>query len=253
MEITGEERILLYMLNFGSLDDVYECDSGVTQKGISVNTRIQRKHISRYLDKLMENGLLEENVRHVTGGKQKMKCYSLTPQGLTKARELEERIGKIIVKVQMGQDVKDMRIADIDGATSVHLRFSDIVCQALENGDVLCMEVLENMEEQNRRMMDEKTMKTEVYRQALAVAWRSGILTSSEKHLIDALKTHLGVSDEDHRALENVILDSVPDISTTQADIYDEIMNLLDGQPTEREEMILEMLRERVERPKPKN
>ena len=92
-------------------------------------------------------------------------------------------------------------------------------------------------------MIDEKSMKAEVYRKALAVAWRSGILTSSEKHLIDALKTHLGITDQEHKSMETIIINDIPQSRITHADIYDEILNLIDGRPTAREERILELLK----------
>jgi hypothetical protein len=101
-------------------------------------------------------------------------------------------------------------------------------------------------------MMDEKTARAEVYRRALAVAWRSGILTSSEKHLIDALKTHLAISDEEHKDMETDVLNCVPDLKATHADLYDEILNILGGEPTEREEEILELLRARLAKGTPK-
>jgi DNA-binding MarR family transcriptional regulator len=248
LSVTGEERVLLYLLNFGSLEDVYECDSGLTQKGIAVNVRIQRKHISRHLDKLVEQSLIEEYNRHVKGSRQKMKCYGLTPQGLSRARKLVDSVGKITMKVRINGKTVDMKLADIDDATSAHLRFSDIVCEALESGEVLEMARLESIEEENRRLMDEKTMKNDVYRRALAAAWRSGILTSSEKHLVDALKTHLGISEEDHRAMETVAMNCIPEPYEVRVDLHDEILNLLAGQPPELVEEILEFVRGRVSR-----
>ncbi len=244
--MTGEERVLLYLLNFGSLEDVYECDSGLTQKGISVNVRIQRKHISRHLDRLAGQSLIVEYTKHVKGSRQKMKCYGLTPQGFEKARKIMESVSNATVKVRINGDTRDMRFAEIDGATSVHLRLSDIVFEALESGDILDMARLEKIEEENRRLMDEKTMKTDVYRRALAAAWRSGILTSSEEHLVDALRTHLGISDEDHKAMEIVAMNCTPEPYETRVDLHDEILNLLAGQPPEMVEEILELVRGRV-------
>jgi hypothetical protein len=246
LTIPTEDRILLFLLNFGNLDGVYEADSGLTQKGIALNVRVQRKHISRYLERLIADGLAEEVVRHVKGSRQKMNCYSLTGPGLKKARDIEREMGEHVVKVRIDGKIKSMRIADIDGATSVHLRLSDIICAALESDGTLDMGELECIEEQNRMMMDEKNQKNEVYRQALAVAWRSGILTSSEKHLIDALKTHLGISDQEHRNMEAVIIREIQHPMITQADIYDEALNLLWGKPTAREEKILELLKSKL-------
>jgi DNA-binding MarR family transcriptional regulator len=248
LSVTGEERVLLYLLNFGSLEDVYECDSGLTQKGIAVNVRVQRKHISRHLEKLVEQSLIEEYNRHVKGSRQKMKCYGLTPQGFARARKLVDSVGHITMKVRINGKTVDMKLADIDDATSAHLRLSDIVCEALESGEVLEMARLESIEEENRRLMDEKTMKNDVYRRALAAAWRSGILTSSEEHLVDALKTHLGISEEDHRAMETVAMNCIPEPYEVRVDLHDEILNLLAGQPPELVEEILELVKDRVSR-----
>ncbi|MDO9537055.1 MAG: hypothetical protein Q7J68_01910 [Thermoplasmata archaeon] len=246
VSIPTEDRILLYLLNFGSLDDIYEADTGLTQKGISINVRVQRKHISRYLNKLIEDAMVEECVRHVKGAKQKMRCYCLTGQGVKRAKEIQKIVGNKVVKVRIDDEVKNMKISEIDGATSVHLRFSDIVCEALETHDILDMKTLESIEENRRRMIDEKTMKSEVYKQALAVAWRSGVLTTSEKHLIDALKTHLAISDEDHKHMETKIINDIPPLRATHVDLYDEILNLIGGKPTTREENILELLKDRL-------
>ncbi len=246
LRLPAEDRILLFLLNFGSLEGVYETDSGVTQKGIALNVRVQRKHISRYLDRLVADGIAEENMRHVKGARQKMNCYSLTGQGLKRARDIEATISAKTVRVRIGGEVRQMRVSDIDGATSAHLRLSDIVCAALESDGILDMGVLETIEESNRRMMDERTHKTDVYRQALAVAWRSGILTSSEKHLIDALKTHLGITDSEHEAMEAHVISCIEHPNVTQADIYDEVLNLLGGKPTAREERILELLKSKL-------
>jgi hypothetical protein len=128
----------------------------------------------------------------------------------------------------------------------VHLRLSDIVCEAIEMPEMLDMAALESIEENRRRMMDEKTMKAEVYRQALAVAWRSGVLTTSEKHLIDALKTHLGISDEEHKSMETKIINEMPAVKRVHVDLYDEILHLVGGEPTDREEHILSLLRDKL-------
>lgn len=248
LSVAGEDRILLYLMNFGSLDHVYECDQGLTQKGIAVNVRIRRKHISRYLGKLLGQSLIEEYLRHVKGSRQKMKCYGLTPQGLARAGTVEGDVGKVSVKVRIDGKTEMMKLADIDGATSVHLRFSDIVCEALESGEILEMERLESIEEENRRMMDERSMKSDVYRRALDAAWRSGILTSSEKHLVEALRTHLGISENDHRNMESLAMNCTPEPAEARVDLQDEILNLLAGQPPEVAREVVDMLRKRLER-----
>lgn len=67
------------------------------------------------------------------------------------------------------------------------------------------------------------TRKAEVYRNALVVAWRSGVLTSSEKHLIDALKEHLGVTDKEHNSMEEKIINNIDPIRRLHLGLYEEI------------------------------
>lgn len=248
LELPTEDRILLYLSSYGCLDEVYEAESDLTQKEIAINVKVQRKHISRYLKKLMDDGMVDEKVCHVKGAKQRMRCYSLTGPGAVKAREISTHVGSQRIKVKINGKTKEMLVSEIDGATSVHLKLSDIVAEAMDGDDILQMKKLESIEENRRRLMDVKTHRAEVYRTALSVAWRNGILTTSEKHLIDALKDHLGVSDEDHKSMESKIINDIPVSKTAHNDIYDEVLHILDGKPTHREKQILEIIKDRLER-----
>lgn len=245
LSLHTEERILLYLSNFGDLDDVFEAPSDVTQKEIAVNVRVQRKHISRYLKKLMEEEQVVETVCHVQGAKQRMKCYSLSWSGRKRAKEIRKHVGGKRVKVLVGKELEEMAVSEIDGATSVHLTLSDIVGEAMEAGDHLEMDKLEQIEERKRREMDQKTRKAEVYRNALIVAWRSGVLTSSEKHLIDALKEHLGVTDKEHNSMEEKIINNMDPIRRLHLGMYDDIQALIGDEPNKKEENILAMIRDR--------
>ena len=246
LELNTEDRVLLYLSNYGNLEDVYEAEPDITQKEIAINVKVQRKHISRYLKKLIEEEMVEEKTCHVKGAKQRMRCYGLTGRGLSKAKDIQKYVGGQTVMVRINGDVKEMLVSEIDGATSVHLTLSDIVAEAMDGDDILEMKNLESIEENRRRLMDEKTHRAEVYRKALFVAWRSGVLTTSEKHLIDALKDHLGVTDEEHNSMEAKIINDIPPLRNTHVDLYDEILGILDSQPTRREEQILELLREKL-------
>ena len=242
-----EDRILLYLSSYGGLDDVYEAESDITQKEIAINVKVQRKHISRYLKKLIEEGLVDEKTCHVKGAKQRMRCYALAGPGIIKAKDIKKYVGSQRIKVRINGDAKEMLVSEIDGATSVHLTLSDIVAEALDGDEILEMKNLESIEENRRRMMDEKTHRAEIYRNALAVAWRSGVLTSSEKHLIDALKDHLSVTDEEHNSMEAKIINDIPPMKNVHVDLYDEILGIVAGQPTSREEQILQLLRGKLE------
>ncbi len=247
LELHTEDRILLYLSHYGTLDQVYEAESDITQKEIAINVRVQRKHISRYLKKLISEGMVEEKTCHVKGAKQRMKCYALSAHGHSRAKDIRSFVEGQTVKVRINGKTRQMMVSEIDGATSVHLTLSDIVAEAMDGDEVLIMKNLESIEEGRRRIMDEKTHRAEVYRNALAVAWRSGVLTASEKHLIDALKEHLGVTDEEHNSIEAKIINDIPHARSVHVDIYDQVLGILNGDPTPREQMILDLLKNRMD------
>jgi DNA-binding MarR family transcriptional regulator len=245
LTLPTEDRILLYLSVFDDLEDVFEAPSDVTQKEIALNVSVQRKHISRYLKKLMVEDLIKEHVCHVHGAKQRMRCYSLSWTGRKRSQEIGKYIGEKVVKVRIADKITDMKVSDIDGATSVHLTLSDIVNVAMETDDHLDMEILEKLEDKKRRAVDERTQKAEVYRKALVVVWRDGALTSSEKHLIDALKQHLGVTDEEHDSMEEKIINNLDPIRKVHIGLLEDVEHLLGQNPTNREENILHLIKER--------
>lgn len=240
-----EERIILYLSDFKPLDDVYETTVELTQQGISQNVGVQRKHISRYLKKLVEDSIIIEKRCHVIGSKQRMKCYYLSWDGQVKATEIKKHIGNKKVKMMIDGNITEILFSEIDGATSVHLTLSDIVSEAMKADEYLVKENLENIEERKRRELDARTKKSDIYREALDAAWRNGVLTPSEKHLINALKEHLGVSDEEHDKMENEIMNNIKYGKRELLDIYSDIITILGDKPTAREMEIVALLKER--------
>ncbi len=245
ISIPTEERIILYLSDFESLEDIYETTTDLTQKGISQNVDVQRKHISRYLKKLMDDGMISETRCHVVGAKQRMKCYYLSWDGRRKAKDVRDHVGKKKIKMQIGDEIVDMLFSEIDGATSVHLTLSDIVSEAMKAENYLVKETLETIEERKRRELDARTQKTDIYRQALNTAWRNGVLTPSEKHLIGALKEHLSVSDEEHDKMEDEIINNMKYGRVELAEVFTDITKVVGNDPTDREKEILDIIRDR--------
>lgn len=245
LSLPTEERILLYLSDFRSLEDTYEAPSDLTQKEIAHGVRIQRKHISRYLKKLVEDKLIVEKRCHVRGAKQRMKCYYLSYDGQRKARDIRKLVGGKRVRIKMGDRITEMLVSDIDGATSVHLTLSDIVSEAIEAVDHLDRDVLETIEERKRRALDERTKKADVYLQALNAAWRDGVMTPSEKHLTEALKEHLGITDDEHDSMEAQIINNMSLTKADQMELLENVRNIIGDKPTAREKRVLSILEER--------
>ncbi len=241
-----EDRIILYLSDFESLKDVYETTQDQTQKGISQNVGVQRKHVSRYLKKLLDGGMICENQCHVAGARQRMKCYYLSWDGRKKAKDIREIVGNKTVKMSISGEIMEMKISEIDGATSVHLTLSDIVNEAMRAKTHLVKEDLETIEERKRWELDERTKKTAIYRNALNTAWRDGVLTPSEKHLIGALKEHLKVSDEEHDTMENEIINNMKYGRMELEKLLADISKVIGQSPTAREKEVLDLLRDRL-------
>jgi hypothetical protein len=203
--MTSKERILLYLSDFLSMDDRFELPAELTQEAISFGTGIQRKHLSQYLRDLLDESLVQERKAHIEGMKQRMNGYYLTSGGLSKAKELRAKVEQCVVPVQNYGKTSEMKVADIDDATSFHISLCDIVREAIQTG-TLDMAGLEDIERKRREAMEEEEAATDTYRRALQTAWRDGRVTATERFLVEELRKHLKVTEEQHRALEQEIV-----------------------------------------------
>jgi DNA-binding MarR family transcriptional regulator len=251
LSLTVEERIVLHLGDYKSLDGKYEMPVGMTQRGIADSVGVQQKHLSRHIQKLVTNGLAEEATARVAGMKQRMKIYKLTYDGQMRASELRGFIGSKIVPIIMKSGEKrDIPISEIDKATSTHLTLSDIVRYALES-DSLDMGELEKVEEEKRRAADKETNREHIYKKALHAAWSSGILTQSEQHLVEVLREHLGLSHEDHDRIEKEVMRDIDGTAPDRRELYDELCAIAhaNGEPPETAKEMLRALRLRLQIP----
>ncbi|MBU1157738.1 MAG: TerB family tellurite resistance protein [Candidatus Thermoplasmatota archaeon] len=205
VSITSKERILLYLSEFNHMDDRYELPADLIQENISFCTGIQRKHLSKYLKDLISELLVAERKAHIQSMKQRMNGYYLTQNGYAKSDILRSRLGAVVVDVVDDGNTTRMRLSEIDDCTPVHITYCDIVREAIKNGRV-DMADLRSIESKKRDALERKEQTTETYRRALKTAWRDGRVTATERFLIEELRKHLKVTDEQHKALETEIL-----------------------------------------------
>ena len=90
--LTTEERTLLHPLHQQLPSGGWEAPATLTQAGISAAVHIQRKHIPRTLKRMEANGLLTVAQRHIPGGKQRKRVYTLTESGQERSESLPDRI-----------------------------------------------------------------------------------------------------------------------------------------------------------------
>ena len=239
-----EDRILLYMSDFRNMEERYVLPQALSQKAIAFAARVQRKHLSRYLDEMVHDGLLVETKAHIEGEKQRMLAYYLAPRGWERAVGIKERIAKVHVPVKVLGTTKEMSVEEIDRATSVHLTFSDIVREAM-NVDELDLEYLEGIDERRKRAMDERVKRLEDYTRAVMIAWKDGRVTATERLLVEQLRENLGISKEEQERIESQVIEEVLE---NRAGIYRAVATeaLDEGSITEKERELLEALRKKL-------
>lgn len=242
--LTSKDRILLYLSEFQNMEERYELPAELTQQLIAVGTAVQRKHLSQYLDDLIEESFIVERKAHIHGMKQRMNGYYLTPAGFAKASDLRKRVSQVVVQVRLDGQAKTMRVEEIDDATSAHITLSDIVREAItEKG--LDMSSIETIESRKRSEVEAKEQDSEVYKRALATAWRDGRVTATERFLVEELRKHLNISEEQHRKLEAEIVRRLAQDHMEFRRIYRTVLEvaLADKVISGPEEAILEGLR----------
>lgn len=244
MSLTSKDRILLYLSDFHNMEDRYELPVDLIQQSIAYGTGIQRKHLSQYLGALMKDGLVLERKAHVRGMKQRMNGYYLSACGHSRCVALRNRVAEVVIPIGIAGQTREMRVSEIDDATSLHITFMDIVREAVQ-GNGIDMSRLETIESRRRKALEEKEQDTDVYRRVLQTAWRDGRVTATERFLVEELRKHLNISDEQHRVLEGEILKKLAQDHMEFRRIYRSALEvaLADKVISGPEESILESLR----------
>jgi len=219
LALTTEERILLYLTDFRGMEERFELPEALTQRAIAYAAGVQRKHLSRYLDDLVAEGMLEQRKAHIEGQRQRMLAYLLVPKGWARAMEIKGRISNVPVPVRVKGRVQQMTLLEIDKATSVRLTFSDIVREALRV-DELDLEELEKIDDRRRQDMDERVKKLEAYTRALMTAWKDGRVTATERLLLDQFREQLGVTREEHERMETEAIHRAEDAVSDRMELY---------------------------------
>ena len=118
-----KERILLFLDNHVGLHDQAELPLSLTQSGMARALEIRRSQVSQVISRLVSDGLVDAELRHIRGGKRRRSCYILTPQGMDYARRLEARVGSEPITLRnLSGEAETVRLEEIpeilaDGTT----------------------------------------------------------------------------------------------------------------------------------------
>jgi DNA-binding MarR family transcriptional regulator len=247
ISLTVDERVLLHLYDFIPYEEDFEAPDGITQAGIAKGVGIERKHVPRAVKKLMTDNLVETRVSHVKGGRQRKKVYYLTFEGKALARRIWEALSKRSVTIrEVDGHEKETTFSELCFTYQVGKTPIQILME-LKDGNVFSPhEALAKEPKKKEKRKDEVHGAKDIYMSALRKAWEDSILTKEESALLKELRDSLGISEQEHRELQEEIIGGRVDLdnSMDKVEVYKKILEvaLRDGKITDDEQDILDEL-----------
>lgn len=152
--LTVREKVILHILSYHRF--IYDADApaAATQEGIAEAVDVGRNNISKTVNALAKDGLVEIHTKHVKGFPTVKKVYFLTPVGFQAALDLKAEIESIPIKVT---DFDGKVHKDIVGKLGVYLpgryTFLEMV-MGVEHGKFDCASFHESRIKAERRYVD---------------------------------------------------------------------------------------------------
>ncbi|MAD55881.1 MAG: hypothetical protein CL972_04580 [Euryarchaeota archaeon] len=194
--LTTEERTMLHLLNQQLPAGGWEAPPSLTQAGISAAVHVQRKHIPRTLKRMEKNGLLSVAQRHIPGGKQRKRVYTLTEPGREMANSLAERV----LSEQVKQGDSTTALSEVWNRNEPILELLSRVDEALILQDAPLVSPVSNPH--GMASMDAQNGE-DLVRRMYARAWEDGKITRDEQSLLNEVVEFLGMHPERVRRLSN--------------------------------------------------
>lgn len=194
--LTTEERTMLHLLNQQLPAGGWEAPASLTQAGISAAVHVQRKHIPRTLKRMEKNGLLTVAQRHIPGGKQRKRVYTLTESG----REMANSLAQRVLEEEVSEGTAAKMLGDIWNRKEPLLELLSRVDEALNLQDAPLVSPVSNPH--GMASMDAQNGEALV-RRMYARAWEDGKITRDEQSLLNEVVEFLGMHPERVRRLSN--------------------------------------------------
>jgi DNA-binding MarR family transcriptional regulator len=248
ISLTVDERVVLQLYEYIPFEEDFEAPDAITQAGIAKGVGIERKHVPRAVKKLISENLVETRVSHVKGGRQRKKVYYLTFEGKALARRIWESLAKksVIIREVDGRE-KETTFSELCFTYQVRKTPVELLLD-LKEGNVYCPYDVQEMEKkpEKKKGKEEVQGAKDIYLKALKKAWEDSILTKEESALLKELRDSLGITEEEHRQLQESIIGNTIDLdsSLNKMEIYKKILEvaLRDGKITGDEQDILDEL-----------
>ena len=234
--LTTEERTLLHLINHQLPSGGWEAPALLTQAGISAAVHVQRKHIPRTLKRMEKNGQLSVAQRHIPGGKQRKRVYTLTEIGQLAAETLRERV----LSEQVIRDGATITLSSLWSTQTPLLELLSHVDGGMNHHEQALVSPVSNPE--GMASIDAQYGE-QLVRRMFARAWEDGKITKDEQSLLNEVVEFLGMHPERVRRLSNEARQSLK-IPPPEEVYFDMIMQALDdGEIIQDEVDLLETFR----------
>ena len=184
--LTTEERTLLHLLHQQLPSGGWEAPATLTQAGISAAIHIQRKHIPRTLKRMEGNGLLTVAQRHIPGGKQRKRVYTLTESGQERAEFLRDRI----LSEHVQHNGQGVALRTLWTSPQPMLELLSHLDEGMTYHDAALVSPVSNPE--GIASIDAQYGE-ELVRRMFARAWEDGKITKDEQSLLSEVVEFLGM------------------------------------------------------------
>ena len=229
--LTTEERTLLHLLHQQLPSGGWEAPASLTQAGISAAVHIQRKHIPRTLKRMETNGLLSVAQRHIPGGKQRKRVYTLTEDGQARGEALRERL--------LGEHVQhngaEVQLRTLWTSPQPMLELLSHLDEGMNYHDTALVSPVSNPE--GMASIDAQYGE-ELVRRMFARAWEDGKITKDEQSLLSEVVQFLGMHPERVRRLSTEARKALK-IPPPEEVYYEMILQALDDGEIVQEEIDL--------------
>ena len=234
--LTTEQRMLIHLYDNILPSNQWEAPVALTQAGISAAVHVQRKHVPRTLKRLEKANEIEFTNRHVPGGRQRRKVYSLTTQGKIRGKSVVEKVLSTIIEF----DGEATAIADI---SKNNRRILEILSHIDSNLRYHDEPVITSIAKPSGKASLDAQTSEELMKRMFARAWEDGKITNDEHQLITEVVDFLGMHPERVRRLSEEARTAI-DIPPPE-EIYLEMLRqaLVDEQIIEEENALLDTFR----------
>lgn len=222
---------MLHLLNQQLPSGGWEAPATLTQAGISAAVHVQRKHIPRTLKRMESNGVLNVAQRHIPGGKQRKRVYTLSELGNEQAAALRDRLFNETVTA----DGNEVKLGSLWISPQPVLELLSHVDEGMVYHSSALISPVSNPE---GMVSIDGQYGEELVRRMFARAWEDGKITKDEQSLLNEVVEFLGMHPERARRLSNEARKSLK-IPPPEEVYYDMILQALDDGEIMQEEIDL--------------